>query len=177
MKRISKPILATIILLLTFVIGITFTLTTYFNSRYGVSVNYDVETIAVKEFDFTQILEKFDEINILPCEDENIKAVETNFKLAGSSLNDIHYTSNIDEQNISVSSVTTIDELTEYGILNMTLDYGDCQDYVKAEGYAVSYENGEFSGVVVVDGIEYSVEEVLKATYGEDGTQECWFLK
>ena len=49
MKRISKPILATIILLLTFVIGITFTLTTYFNSRYGVSVNYDVETIIVPD--------------------------------------------------------------------------------------------------------------------------------
>lgn len=150
-------------------------LSNYLGAKQLTTTNLEIQTIKVEKVDYlSNITDLFDELNVVK-QDDNQKVVKSVFKLAGSSLTDVAFTSNEDDANVNAQAITKIDEETNIGEVNLTLDYGN--EYID-EVFATSdvvYENGEFVGTVTFDGVEYDVQEILNGQYGEDGVTECWF--
>lgn len=174
MRAFHKSWLFVISMLVIVVIGLSIVLATHLQSKATISPDYDMAAVQIERVDFSYLYEQFDSIEVLSSEDDSQKVVATTFKLAGSNLSDVVFTSDKESQNIAVSGLTKIDTITNEGEVNLVLDYGNgTSDNVFASSN-VEYIDGEFVGTVEFDGVTYDVREILESM-GADGTQECWF--
>lgn len=150
----------------------TFLIVDYLNSKNTLSVNYQTQIIKTEKLNYASLIELFDEIST-KTDENGTKIVTSTLKLKGDDLDNLTYTADSSEQNVTVSSTTEVD-VNGVSTAAINFDFGDTQEQVLATS-DVQIVDDAVVGTVIIDGVEYEVSEILAQNMGEDGVQECWF--
>ena len=172
-KVLKKNVLLWIIIC---VIALTFTFLQNFSNKSNVQVNYNVDVVSTQALDYSALFETFDSVETSYDEVSKQKIIKTGFKMAGTSLDDIQYTNVEEDQNVTIYGTTSSSEETGLGQTDLTFDFGDRQELLQAFSNITFVDNVP-QGTVIIDGVEYDVQEIMSQCVGENGVQECfWWL-
>ena len=136
--------------------------------------NYNGDVIQINSDTtiYNDIMSKFDSLEV--DEDEQTRIVSSTFRMYGSSIDDIQYTSTGNDNEVEITGLTTLNKETDEGSVELAFDFGEFIEYVNASSNVYYDVNGNLVGTVTFDGQDYDVQEVLKAM-NNGNVQECWF--